>query len=77
MSQKWGILKTEHWEQEEDHKPLRVQFNEAELSEYDKMRGHKMKITEPKTPYEFSDSEEEEKVWNLNQQKIDFFNEQL
>jgi hypothetical protein len=54
-----------------------VKFNEEELEEYDKQRGNKMKITEPKTPFVFSDSEEEEKVRKINQEKIDNFNERL
>lgn len=36
-----------------------------------------MRISEPKTPYEFSDPEEEEKVRNLNQQKVELFNKKL
>lgn len=43
-----------------------MRFNEDELADYDKLRGQKIKITEPKTPYEFSDPEDEEKVRNLN-----------
>jgi hypothetical protein len=30
----------------------RVKFDEEELTEYDKTRGQKMKINDPKTPYE-------------------------
>lgn len=36
-----------------------------------------MKVTEPKTPYEFSDPEEEEKIRQVNQQKVEMFNKKL
>jgi hypothetical protein len=55
----------------------RVKFNEEELDEYDKQRGQKMKILEPKTPFEFSDQEKQEEVRVENQRKIDDFNARL
>ncbi len=66
MTQK-GILKTESFEQDEERAVHWVRFNEEELAEYDLQRGKKMKITEPKTPFEFSDPEEEKQVRDLNQ----------
>ena len=38
-------------------KKKKVTFNEKEIEEYDKQRGQKMKIDEPKTPFEFEDDE--------------------
>ena len=46
-----------------------VTFNEDEITEYDKQRGQKMKIDEPKTPYEYSD--EEKKTKANKQRKFD------
>ncbi len=59
MSQGRGILKLESLNsfQEKEKNSFRVKFDEEELKEYDKTRGQKMKILEPKTPFEFSDQE--------------------
>ena len=38
----------------------RVTFDEQELADYDKTRGQKMKITDPKTPYEIEEMERAE-----------------
>lgn len=59
MSQNKGILRMDSYNgfEEKEKTKNRVKFNDEELEEYDKQRGQKMKIIEPKTPFEFSDQE--------------------
>ena len=49
----------------------RVKFDEEELTEYDKTRGQKMKINDPKTPYELEQIELAEKQEIAENEKID------
>ena len=57
--EKRGILK--NTDRDIKRQESGVTFDEQEIAEYDKQRGNKMKITEPKTPYSYevgSDDEE-------------------
>ncbi len=44
------------------------------IQEHDKLRGNKMKIDEPKTPYEYSDEEKKMKNQELLKDKLKVFN---
>ena len=55
----------------------RVTFNEDELNEYDKQRGKKMKIDEPKTPFVFSDEERSKEVRNQRKFDVEQLNKDL
>ena len=67
---KKGILKNNTTKKKIDH----IRFDEESITEYDKLRGQKMKIDEPKTPYEYSDEETKIKNQEKIQEKLKIFN---
>ena len=67
---KKGILKTNPIKKVKAH----IKFDEESIMEYDKLRGQKMKIDEPKTPYEYSDEEKKIKNQEKIKQKLKEFN---